>query len=395
MNLPALDWGRIMAAVVLETLGEPTSRRGSQWRYGTRGSLSVHVSGSHAGSWHSFEDDAGGSVLDFLNYQYGLEREAAWAWLKERRLVDDGASNSPGLNPSSIRSSPKRQTSQKAQRGNHRLREAARNSWSTSERIPTSPDHPARRWMANRHLWRPEFPLPNAVRWIPATNPQFKGLHQGAGSIVVAMASPVDWATAWPAPPNPLAIHLVSIGEAGESALDRPADYGNPGLPKRTMGRATSTVAIIGNPVLEETSSPVRIIEGLADGLALAARFEGPVIASLGTPARLAKDADFVAWLAKAPIGVVIHADADAPGQQAARSFRRVLQDANIICRAVLPPEGTGKDSADVARQFPFATLPDSWTDYATTLTSMNPTWPRWEVARQASIATEGDPNDQ
>jgi 5S rRNA maturation endonuclease (ribonuclease M5) len=168
------------------------------------------------------------------------------------------------------------------------------------------------------------------------------------------MAPPPAWEGNWPELPELAAVHLVSIDAEGRPALDRPADHvareGKPsqGLSKRFYGSTTGTVVILGCPILEEVTASVRIIEGLADGLALAARFEGPVIAGIGTPARLAKDAAIVAWLAKAPHGVVIHADADEPGQKAARSLRRALQDAGISVRVVLPPEGMGKDSADI-----------------------------------------------
>ena len=60
-----------------------------------------------------------------------------------------------------------------------------------------------------------EFPLPSAVRWIPASLTLFRGLHQGAGSIAVIMAPPEAWVGAWPAPPELAAIHPVNIDEAG------------------------------------------------------------------------------------------------------------------------------------------------------------------------------------
>ena len=397
MTTSAPDWGRAMATAALETRGEPTSRRGDQWRYGTHGSLVVNVSGPHAGHWHSFEDDTGGDVLDFLRYQRGLDREEAWAWLKEHRLVDGRSINAPTSTPRAIRPRPAKQTSLGKGKRQQCLSKFAKDFWATSGQIPTSSEHPARKWLELRHLWRPEFPLPNTVRWIPSSFPQFRGLHQGVGTIAVLMAPPDAWRTAWPALPDPDAIHLVNIDDAGQPALDRPADYidrrGNPsgGLAKRTYGHAAGTVAILGNPVLKESNTRIRIIEGLADGLALAARFEGPIIASIGTPARLAKDAALAAWLATAPYGVVIHADADAPGQNAARALRRTLQDAGAQVRAVLPPEGAGKDSADIARHNPFPPLSESWADYAATLAKMHLNWPRWEIARQASIATDGE----
>ena len=255
--------------------------------------------------------------------------------------------------------------------------------------------------MADRCLWRPEPPLAASVRWISATNPLFRGLHQGTGSIAVLMSTPSAWEATWPELPEPAAVHLVSIDGDGMPALDRPEDHtdrdGNPlpGLGKRNYGSTTGTVAVIGNPDLEAATAPARVVEGLADGLALAARFEGPVIISIGTPARLAKDIDLVAWLARASHGAVIHADADDPGKNAGRVLRRALQDAGAQVRAVLPPEGSGKDCADIARNTPFPPLSELWADYADQLRTMHPTWPSWEIARQASIATEGGHDDQ
>ena len=243
--------------------------------------------------------------------------------------------------------------------------------------------------------------MPSSVRWISAKNPQFRGLHQGVGSIVVLMAAPSAWEGACPGLPEPAAVHLVSIDGDGMPALDRPENHTrrdanpSPGLDKRVYGSTTGTVAIIGNPALEEANGPVRIIEGLADGLALAARFEGPVIAALGTPARLANDSNLVTWLARAPQGVVIHADADDPGQNAARALRRAFRDAGAQVRAVLPPKGSGKDCADIARNTPFPPLSGLWADYAAKLRTMHPTWPRWEIARQSSITTEGGHDDR
>ena len=34
----------------------------------------------------------------------------------------------------------------------------ARNTWEKAQVIPVDPDHPARRWLAARNLWRPVFP---------------------------------------------------------------------------------------------------------------------------------------------------------------------------------------------------------------------------------------------
>ena len=400
MTAAVRDWGLVMEAVALEVMGQPPTRYTHELRYGSHGSLVVHASGPRAGHWRSWEDDVGGGVLDFLRYKIGLDRKEAWAWLQERRLVDNETapqrpSTAPEPAPVAV---PPNSSGQTSTKNDHRL--LARDLWTASEQIPPLPGHPARRWMANRCLWRPELAQAGSVRWIPATNSLFRELHQGIGSIAVLMTTPSAWEATWPEPPEPAAVHLVSIDADGMPALDRPEDHtdrgGNPrpGLGKRVYGSTTGTVAIIGNPDLEAATAPARVVEGLADGLALAARFEGPAIISIGTPARLAKDIDLVAWLARAAHGVVIHADADDPGQNAARALRRALQDAGAQVRAVLPPEGSGKDCADIARNTPFPPLSESWVDCADKLTAMHPTWPRWEVARQSSIATEGGHDD-
>ena len=50
----------------------------------------------------------------------------------------------------------------------------------------------------------------------------------------------------------------------------------------------------------------MRVAEGVADAMALAARFSGPAVASMGDAGMNASG--FAGWLANAPEGVVIHA---------------------------------------------------------------------------------------
>ena len=386
------DWGYVIATIALETFGEPTTRRGDEWRYGNHGSLVVNVGGAWAGRWKSWETGGGGGAVDLLQEHLGLDRQAAWQWLRDRRLIDLSPA-SPSSTASSHPGTPRAGVAPHPHGPDAPRLAIAQALRTAAEEISADPDHPARRWLAHRHLWRPEVPLPSAVKWVPATVAPFRGLHQGAGSIAVIMAQPGAWTETWPNSPTLTAIHLVSIRSDGTATLDRPEDQGGKG--KRFYGLVSGSVAILGNPLLAEATASVRVIEGLADGLALASRFEGPVIAALGTPQRLAKDITLLEWLATSPYGVVIHADADAPGQAAARALRRALHAAGVQVRAVLPPEGTGKDSADIAKNSPFLPLSNSWVDYASTLREMHPAWPCWEIARQADIATTGGHNDR
>ena len=44
-------WGPILAAVARDVLGDPSTATRHQWRYGTHGSLVVHISGPRASTW--------------------------------------------------------------------------------------------------------------------------------------------------------------------------------------------------------------------------------------------------------------------------------------------------------------------------------------------------------
>ena len=253
--------------------------------------------------------------------------------------------------------------------------------WASTAPIPSDNLHPARRWLANRNLWRNQVDAPPQLRWLPAqlTRP---GPHTGAGSLVALLAKPSDWAHAWPELPNPFAIEIIAVDVNGYPALDRPQCAG--GLNKRTLGSKTGAVLILGNPLLANADAPVRVAEGVADALALAARFPGPAVASMGDAGMNA--AGFPEWLATAAQGVIIHADNDDAGQRAASRLCGSIRIHGGTARAVLPPEG--KDAGVAASLTPFAPLTTIWPGYADTLAEMNH-WPRWEAQRQAALVME------
>ena len=256
--------------------------------------------------------------------------------------------------------------------------------WGTTTAIPANPEHPARRWLADRHLWRPEVAAPAPLRWLPAslTRP---GPHTGAGSLAALLAPPQVWANAWPHLPTPQAVELIAVGQEGRPALDRPESEN--GLSKRTLGAKVGAVLILGNPRLADADAPMRVAEGVADALALAARFPGPVVSTMGDAGMTA--GGFPQWLATAAAGVVIHADNDAAGQAAASRLCGAVRIHGGTARAVLPPEG--KDAGVVAGANPFAPLTQRWPGYADTLAEMND-WPRWEAQRQAALLMEEVP---
>ena len=256
--------------------------------------------------------------------------------------------------------------------------------WTETDAIPHAVDHPARRWLANRNLWRPQVDAPAALRWLPASRTR-PGPHTGTGSLVALLANPTAWAEAWPRLPSPQAVEIIAVDRAGNPALDRPHHDG--GLDKRTLGAKVGAVLILGNPRLAGIETPVRIAEGVADALALAARFSGPAVASMGDAGMNAYG--FAEWLANAAEGAVIHADNDDAGQKAASRLCGAIRVHGGTARAVLPPQG--KDAGVVSGLHSFTGLTENWPGYADTLAQMNG-WPRWEAQRQAALLMEEVP---
>ena len=66
-------------------LGEPTSKRGHEWRYGNHGSLCVDIK---AGTWFDHEKNIGGGVLDFIVEYKGTDKAGAFDFLAELRCIE-------------------------------------------------------------------------------------------------------------------------------------------------------------------------------------------------------------------------------------------------------------------------------------------------------------------
>ena len=257
------------------------------------------------------------------------------------------------------------------------LRPHAINLWRLSIPIPKSSEHPARQWLANRNLWRPELPLPGPVRWISAEH-----LHHdypGTGAIISMAAQPNSWTQAWPNLPELSCIHLVFVAGDGSPAMDR-------GLNKRTYAAVQDAVVVLGCPLLEQTTAPVEVAEGLADALALAARSPAPAVATLGTFGM--SSAIIAQWLATSP-DTRVWADRDEakagrapPGQRYGRGLVRLVNDAGGNATALHTPS-PHKDPAAAAASMGFNDPGPAWREYARTL-SETTACPRWEIARQA-----------
>ena len=64
--MASFDFSSLSPQVFLDALGEPTSKRGNEWRWRTRGSFSVEIK---EGVWFDHEANKGGGVADFLKIQ--------------------------------------------------------------------------------------------------------------------------------------------------------------------------------------------------------------------------------------------------------------------------------------------------------------------------------------
>lgn len=258
----------------------------------------------------------------------------------------------------------------------------AQRMWRSAGPIPTDPRHPARRWLNNRRLWRPEFPAPDSLRWLPlAPRPG----SEAAGMILAPAAPPEEWVKAWPRPPDPQGVQRIPVTELGESA-------GN----KRSRGAISGNIFLLGNPDPEDPEAAASVTEGVADALAVASRQKGPAICTLGTGGMTAAGRSGLArWLASYT-AIRIWADRDegkngfAPaGLQAARKLQDHIKQENAaalteVCHVIRPH----KDPAAAAAAAGFPELDPNFAGYAATLAEIRPEWPRWHTALLADLET-------
>ena len=63
-----MDWVEIAQPIAIELLGEPTSKKGDEWRWGRKGSLVLNL---ESASWYDHEADQGGGIIDLIKYKGG------------------------------------------------------------------------------------------------------------------------------------------------------------------------------------------------------------------------------------------------------------------------------------------------------------------------------------
>ncbi|MEO1220242.1 MAG: hypothetical protein AAFY42_02670, partial [Pseudomonadota bacterium] len=78
--------------------GEPNARLSTrdELRFGSNGSLAVHLGGEHRGTWRDHEAGAGGGVLDLITHKLGGDHKSAAAWLRENMEGSAANDDRPG-----------------------------------------------------------------------------------------------------------------------------------------------------------------------------------------------------------------------------------------------------------------------------------------------------------
>ena len=323
------DWPAIIGPVAEALLGEPTNRTRNEWRYRTRGSLTVHVDGERAGTWRDWEADTGGGVLALVEHERGCDKAAALEWLESAGFVEGrDRVRRPVARPESF-SAPEptdggaSKAGESPPDGEADARAAlVRRLWTRA--VPADPTA-GRVYLALRFAWPPAGigpELPATVRWLARggePRSYWPGVPDAAGAL----------AFTWRRPDGELAtLTLMAVSAAGERVLwqGRSKSWVLPGTSR--TGTAFETRA----PSCD--ADPVHVAEGEADALALAlAPWCGPggVYAAGGTSGLHGVARGNLKLLGRGP--VVIHADEGGQGCKAAGEAQARIQAAGRECR--------------------------------------------------------------
>ena len=261
--------------------------------------------------------------------------------------------------------------------------------WAASAEITHHAEHPARLWLAARRLWWGGLPLPAAVRFLKRI-PDGVGVAEhlrGKRAVVHLCAPPSAWVAAWPDLPKPSSVRAVFVQLDGTPVLE------NGGNAKRTFGPSGGAVTLLGAPTPSSYSDRLIVCEGLADGLALAAREPDTVLVSGGLPDVEGPVLDYAAsWPA-----VTIHADHDG-GVGEGKAWRMYAalkrREVNADVRSFRP----AKDAAARAAQGPPLADLLGWANGEVKALAADyeaDAAPRWEALRRAALciapASEAD----
>ena len=349
IEYPDADWRSIAPDVCTRLLGDPSSRSTREWRWRRKGSFRLKLD---TGGWSDYESGEGGGVLDLVMREEHCDKAGALTWLRQQGFLSNRAESGKfgAYKPNSGKSVSAQSPHSHANRGGSAMCRKDTLRWIRSQILPIAdaPDHPIRRWLAKRNLWRPDLPLPPSLRWIPAGAPLFRRSHSGVGAIALPLAPINAWRASYPETPSPAAVQLVCIDSDGERA-DYENSQGNR-VDKPKFGNARLAVWTIG----DISRDSVSVCEGAADALAIAARYPEAVIATLSTPRPV------LDWKKELSVFdfVTLWPDMDEVDKQG----RRPGLDAGIALTQARKLAGqsidlvgvdVGKDAADAAREVP------------------------------------------
>ena len=280
-------------------LGEPTMRSASEWRFGSRGSLSIEMAGRKRGAWHSHEGGIGGGPFQLIEHARSCMIAEAIRWARAW-IGGDHVSAAPRLHhttkekPSTV--------------------DLAKRIWTESV---TAADTLVKTYLATRGLTLPE----NApLRFHPAC-------PRGADRLPAMVALMTD-----PATGEPTGTHRTFLAADGRGKAE--------GMARGMLGNS----GIIRLTADEDVTHGVGIAEGVETALSVMQTFRWrPVWAatSAGGITRLPVLAGIDA--------LTVFADADGAGLTGAQACAARWADAGRDVRILAPPPG--EDFNDTARR--------------------------------------------
>ena len=406
-----IDWAAASAAAAQVLLGEPNPRLSSsrQRRWGSKGSLALNL---NTGFWQDYEAANGGGTLQLITRETGCSPQEAMEWLVERGIIPprpEGPPPAPAAAAAANAQKATRPPATSPATGNAASSPPARAAASDPYPAPPEPDSsplanaattseqaqrlwakgeplpdpsrlpaPLEAWLQRRQLWPAQLPLPTALRWhdLPPSH------APAVGQLLVLLAPPEHWQAAWPALPPAQALQLLTLDANGRPAPDKPPPA--PPLDKRNLGPSSGALLLLGNPCCNQPEVDLQLAEGVADALAIAARRPGPTLAvlgagNLGSP-RLEQ------WLAASPWRLLIYADGDRPGRQAAQRLHRRRQAAGQDSQLRQPNFQAKDPAAASALARPLAVTPADLNKALQEISREYPAWPEWERKRQARL---------
>ena len=363
------DWARLIEPVARALWPDaPFARTSHGIRFGTHGSLSVDVD---RGVYYDHENGRGGGVLAMVEHALGTDRAGALEWLEglgfiparrreraplpvprrarfsldPKRVPAEAPSGAPhgpvsgaspgggggGTDPQG-RQSRGAGSGAAVERASAEERAAfARLLWSRARPAADTAGH---RYLELRACWPGHVAPAPSVRWLsreraPAAINSlcWYGLPRGACGAL---------AFAWCALGEPRKVRGVSLLAVGEGG-GRIGWFENGAVKVCAVGERKGLVF-----VASRGEGPVHAAEGECDALALANAVRGTVTA-LGSTAGMRSAAIALA----ASTHVLLHPDADAPGESAAAKAHAELAERGIRCDVHVLARG---DPADAVR---------------------------------------------